>query len=104
MQDVSIIYLVSIFLDSLVIIMENQNPNDKSYEIDRQLRSLNRRVERLEDTQITGRELNRGFDRVYEEIDELNDKFDHLETEFREFRDEINQKLDTILRHITGVN
>ncbi len=84
-----------------------QEPNDRNHEINRQLRSLNRRVERLEDTQITGRELNRGFDRVYEEIDDLNDKIDDLQSEFMEFRNEINevnQKLDTILRHITGIN
>ncbi len=81
-----------------------QEPNDRNNEINRQLRSLNRRVERLEDTQITGRELNRGFDRVYEEIDDLNDKIDDLQSEFTEFRNEINQKLDTILRHITGIN
>ncbi|MFM2028235.1 MAG: hypothetical protein RLZZ339_2952, partial [Cyanobacteriota bacterium] len=36
-----------------------QEPNDKNYEVERQLRSLNRRLERLEDTQVTGRELNR---------------------------------------------
>ncbi len=81
-----------------------QEPNDRNHEINRQLRSLNRRVERLEDTQITGRELNRGFDRVYEEIDDLNDKIDDLQSEFMEFRNEVNQKLDTILRHITGIN
>jgi predicted nucleic acid-binding Zn-ribbon protein len=77
-----------------------QEPNDKNYEVERQLRSLNRRVERLEDTQVTGRELNRGFDRVYEEIDHLEDKVDRLQSDFEGFRDEINQKLDTILRHI----
>ncbi len=81
-----------------------EEPNNRNHEINRQLRSLNRRVERLEDTQITGRELNRGFDRVYEEIDELNEKIDDLQSEFIEFRNEINQKLDTILRHITGIN
>ena len=81
-----------------------QEPNDKNDEVERQLRSLNRRVERLEDTQITGRELNRGFDRVYEEIDHLEDKVDRLQSDFEGFRDEINQKLDTILRHITGIN
>jgi hypothetical protein len=88
-----------------------QEPNDKNDQVERQLRSLNRRVERLEDTQITGRELNRGFDRVYEEIDHLEDKVDHLEdkvdrlqSDFEGFRDEINQKLDTILRHLTGIN
>jgi predicted nucleic acid-binding Zn-ribbon protein len=89
----------------------DQEPNERDYEIDRKLRSLNRRVERLEDTQITGRELNRGFDRVYEQIDHLADKVDilqhkvdRLELEFKEFRNEINQKLDTILKHITGMN
>lgn len=79
-------------------------PNDKNYEVERQLGSLNRRVERLEDTQITGRELNRGFDRVYQEIDQLEDKVDRLQSDFEEFKDEINPKLDTILRHLTGIN
>ncbi len=83
---------------------DNQEPNERDYEIDRKLRSLNRRIERLEDTQVTGRELNRGFDRVYEEIDHLEDKVDHLQSEFNKFRDEVNQKLDTILKHITGIN
>lgn len=64
-----------------------QEPNDKNYEVERQLRSLNRRVERLEDTQVTGRELNRGFDRVYEEIDHLEDKVDRLQLDFEGFRD-----------------
>ncbi|HAC65680.1 MAG TPA: hypothetical protein DCF68_19650 [Cyanothece sp. UBA12306] len=84
--------------------VEDQEPNERDYEIDRQLRSLNRRIERLEDTQITGRELNRGFDRVYQEIDHLEDKIDRLYLDFDKFRDEINQKLDTILKHITGIN
>ena len=73
-------------------------------EISRQLKSLNRRVERLEDTQVTDRELNRGFDRIYEEIDVLEDKVDILQSEFNKFRNEINEKLDTILKHITGVS
>ncbi|MBJ7899821.1 MAG: hypothetical protein GC158_07865 [Cyanobacteria bacterium RI_101] len=81
-----------------------QEPNDKNHELERQLRSLNRRVERLEDTQVTARELNRGFDRVYEEIDHLEDKVDRLQSDVEGFRDEMNQKLDTILRHLTGVN
>ena len=80
-------------------------------EISRQLKSLNRRVERLEDTQVTDRELNRGFDRVYEEIDALEDKVDvlqselkNLQSEFKVFRNEMNEKLDTILKHITGIS
>ncbi len=84
--------------------VENQEPNQRDDQIDRKLRSLNRRIERLEDTQITSRELNRGFDRVYEEIDHLEDKIDRLALDFDKFRDDINQKLDTILKHITGIN
>lgn len=72
---------------------EDQESNEIDYEI-----------ERLEDTQITGRELNRGFDRVYQEIDHLEDKVDLIQSEFKKFRNEINQKLDTILKHITGMN
>ncbi len=83
---------------------DNQESNERDYEIDRQFRSLNRRIERLEDTQITGRELNRGFDRVSAEIDHLEDKIDYLQSEFDKFRDNINQKLDTILKHITGID
>lgn len=78
--------------------------NDREYEISRQLRSLNRRVERLEDTQVTGRELNRGFDKMYEEIDYIEDKLDIFQSDFSEFRNETNQKLDTILKHITVMN
>ena len=83
---------------------ENQEPNERDYEIDRKLRSLNRRIERLEDTQIRGRELNRGFDRVYDEIDNLEDKIDRLQLDFDKFRGDMNQKLDAILKHITGIN
>ena len=83
---------------------DNQESNERDYEIERKLRSLNRRIERLEDTQVTGRELNKGFDRVYAEIDHLEDKIDHLQSEFDKFKNEINQKLDTILKYITGIN
>lgn len=83
---------------------EPQEPHEKSDKVVRQLRSLNRRVERLEDTQVTDRELNRHFDRLYEEIDNLDDKIDRLQLDFDGFRNEINQKLDTILRHITGIH
>jgi uncharacterized protein (UPF0335 family) len=77
-----------------------REPDDRG--LDRTLRSFDRRISRLEDTQVTGRELNDAFDRVYEEIDELkaemNQRFDRVESEVRE----VNGKIDTILRHITG--
>jgi uncharacterized protein (UPF0335 family) len=77
-----------------------REPNDRG--IDRTLRAFDRRISRLEDTQVTGRELNDAFDRVYEEIDELkaeiNQRFDRVENEVRE----INGKVDLILKYITG--
>lgn len=93
-----------------------KEPDDRG--LDRTLRSFDfpeerlrqRRISRLEDTQVTWRELNDAFvgqrpafgNRVYEEIDELkvemNQRFDRIENEVRE----VNGKIDTILRHITG--
>jgi polyhydroxyalkanoate synthesis regulator phasin len=72
-------------------------PNDRR--IDRQLRTIARRVNRLEDTQVTWGELNVEFDRLYDEVDdlkkEMNQRFDSLSTE-------LNGKIDIILRHVTG--
>jgi polyhydroxyalkanoate synthesis regulator phasin len=68
-------------------------PND--LRIDRQLRTIARRVNRLEDTQVTWGELNVEFDRLYDEVDdlkkEMNQRFDSLESKF-----------DLMMRHITG--
>ena len=76
----------------------NDQPNEDR-RIDRQLRTLARRVNRLEDTQVTWGELNVEFDRLYDEVDdlkkEMNQRFDSLSTE-------LNGKIDIILRHITG--
>ena len=72
----------------------NDQPNEDR-RIDRQLRTINRRVNRLEDTQVTWGELNVEFDRLYDEVDdlkkEMNQRFDSLESKF-----------DLIMRHITG--
>jgi hypothetical protein len=46
-----------------------QQPNFDDY--DRQFRHLNRRLERLEDTQITPQEFTRATDRIYPEIEGL---------------------------------
>ncbi len=88
-----------------------QAPNDRSTETNRQFVSLGRRIDRLEDTQITGRELNQAFGRVYDDIDAVEDKIDGLQSDFDDFRqevkqkfDEINQKLDAILLYTTRIN
>jgi uncharacterized protein (UPF0335 family) len=76
--------------------------NDFSQEVTRNLRSLNRRVDRLEYAQISPQEFSRAFDRVYDEIDALeaiiNQRFDRLESESQE----LNRKFDIVMKHITG--
>jgi hypothetical protein len=81
---------------------QSNEPNDRSQDIDRQLRGLNRRVDRLEYSQISPQEFSRSFDRVYDEIDALedtvNERFDRLEGEVRE----LNRKFDIVMQYITG--
>ncbi len=84
-------------------------PNDGNREMERQFRNINRRVDRLEYSQISPQEFSRSFDRVYDEIDALedtvNERFDRLEGEVRELRSEIgtlNQKFDVVMQYITG--
>ena len=65
---------------------------------DRQLRHLNRRLERLEDTQISPQEFGRGLDRVYAEIDALRSEIQ----EMKMLMMEMNNKFDIIMQYITG--
>jgi predicted ATP-dependent Lon-type protease len=90
-----------------------REPDDRG--LDRTLRSFDfpeerlrqRRISRLEDTQVTWRELNDAFDRVYEEIDELkvemNQRFDAQDNKIDNLGIELNGKLDLILRRLTGM-
>jgi DNA repair ATPase RecN len=95
---------------------------DEPNNYDRQMRHFNRRLERLEDTQIAPQEFERAFDRVYDEIDALEDqmnqrfdrlearmdrletRFDRLETRLEERFNELDRKFDIVMRHITGQN
>jgi uncharacterized coiled-coil DUF342 family protein len=84
-------------------------PNDRDREVDRQFRDLSRRIDRLEYAQITPQEFTRAFDRVYDEIDALedtmNERFDRLEGEVRELNrkfDDLSRKFDIMMQHITG--
>ncbi len=86
-----------------------QEPNDRGRSLDRQLRGFERRITRLEETQVTGKELAEGFDRLYDEIDaledQLNKRFDKIEIEVGEMKTELqnlNRKFDIIMNHITG--
>jgi predicted nuclease with TOPRIM domain len=92
----------------------SREPDERG--LDRTLRSFDRRISRLEDTQVTWRELNDSFDRVYEEIDalniEMNQRFDRLEERFNGLEGrfdrlegrfvELERKFDIVMRHITG--
>jgi hypothetical protein len=84
-------------------------PNERNQEFDRHLRGLSRRVDRLEYTQISPQEFSRSFDRVYDEIDALenivNQRFDQLEGEVRELTSELgglSRKFDVVMQYITG--
>jgi chromosome segregation ATPase len=78
----------------------NDQPNDRR--IDRQLRTLARRVNRLEDTQVTWGELNIEFDRLYDEVAEVRAD---LKSDISGLKGDIatlNGKMDVLIQHITG--
>ena len=85
---------------------QSREPEDRNVQVDRELIRLNRRVTRLEDSQLTGRELNDSFGRVYDEIDaledQINQRFDALETAVNQRFNSLDAKFDIIMRHITG--
>jgi predicted nucleic acid-binding Zn-ribbon protein len=78
----------------------SNEPNDRERSIDRNLRSLNRRVDRLEYAQISPQEFSRAFDRVYEEIDDLKERFNQVDRRL----DSMHGKIDLILRRLTGTD
>jgi uncharacterized coiled-coil DUF342 family protein len=81
---------------------QSQNPEDRDRQVDRELRALNRRVDRLEYTQVSPQEFRQAFDRVYEEIDDLQDDVSELRAEMNTRFDSLDAKFDIIMRHITG--
>jgi Skp family chaperone for outer membrane proteins len=83
----------------------NQFNQPRDRDLDRKLISFNRRIQRLEDTQVTAAELSVAFDRIYTEIDAVEEKLDAFRAEFDSFRletnrkfDEVNIKLDKLLK------
>ena len=89
-----------------------REPDDQDF--GRTLRRLDRRVSRLEDTQVTHRELNESFaacapsfgDRVYDEMDaleaQIDRRFNALQTEMRQEFASLNTKFDLIMRRLSG--
>jgi chromosome segregation ATPase len=83
------------------IMTQSQEPNEDR-RIDRQLRTIARRVNRLEDTQVTWGELNIEFDRLYDEVAEVRAD---LKADISELKGDIatlNGKMDVLIQHITG--
>ena len=81
---------------------QSQNPDGRDRQVAREFRDLNRRVDRLEYTQVSPQEFRQAFERVYEEIDDLHDAVGELRTEMTGRFDSLEAKFDTIMRHITG--
>jgi tetrahydromethanopterin S-methyltransferase subunit G len=77
--------------------------------VNRELRGVNRRLDRLEYTQISPQEFSSVLDRIYEEIGAsraemiaefvaVNARLDNMDRRF----DSLDAKFDTIMQHITG--
>lgn len=79
----------------------NDQPNEDR-RIDRQMRTMARRINRLEDTQVTWGELNIEFDRLYDEVAEVRAD---LKSDISGLKGDIatlNGKMDVLIQHITG--
>jgi chromosome segregation ATPase len=76
------------------------DPNDFPREIERRFGHLNRRLERLEDTQISPQEFARAFERVNGDTTQIKREISDLRTEMNTKIDalgaELNAKIDTI--------
>ena len=76
--------------------------NDRNRSLDRQFRVLERRLNRLEDTQLTGKEVNFSFDHVYKELDaledQMNQQFDRLEIEIARLATRVEKRFNELDR------
>ncbi len=79
-----------------------REPEDFRAETERRFGHLNRRLERLEDTQISPQEFARAFERVNVETTEIKREIANLHTKIDALSTELNGKIDTILKHLTG--
>ena len=83
-----------------------REPDDRDAIVNRELRGLNRRLDRLEYTQISPQEWNGVLDRIYEEIgstrSEMRAEFVAVNARLDRLETELTGKIDTILKHVTG--
>jgi hypothetical protein len=74
--------------------------------VNRELRGVNRRLDRLEYTQISPQEFSSVLDRIYEEIgstrSEMRAEFLAVNARLDRMEAELTGKIDTILKHVTG--
>jgi phage host-nuclease inhibitor protein Gam len=87
-------------------VTQTREPEDFRTEIERQFGHLNRRLERLEDTQISPQEFARAFERVNVDTTEIKKEIADLRVEVNTKIDalstELSGKIYTILKHLTG--
>jgi ABC-type phosphate transport system auxiliary subunit len=73
--------------------------------VNRELRGVNRRLDRLEYTQISPQEFSSVLDRIYEEIGasraEMRAEFVAVNARLDRLETELTGKIDTILKHVT---
>ncbi|WP_309736752.1 hypothetical protein [Chamaesiphon sp. OTE_75_metabat_556] len=70
--------------------------------VNRELRGVNRRLDRLEYTQISPQEFSSVLDRIYEEIGSTRSEMRAEFVAVNARLESLDAKIDTIMRHITG--
>jgi hypothetical protein len=89
-----------------------REPDDQD-RVNRELRGVNRRLDRLEYTQISPQEFSSVLDRIYEEIGSsraemraeflaVNARLDRMEAATNQRFDSLDAKFNTIMQHLTG--
>ncbi len=80
----------------------NESNDRDRRSLDRQFRMLERQLVRLEDTQLTGREVNYSFNHVYGEIDALEDqmnrRFDRIESQIERLAARVEERFNRLER------
>jgi ABC-type phosphate transport system auxiliary subunit len=70
--------------------------------VNRELRGVNRRLDRLEYTQISPQEFSSVLDRIYEEIAESRSEMRAEFTAVNARLESLDAKIDTIIRRLSG--
>ena len=79
-----------------------REPDDRDAIVNRELRGLNRRLDRLEYSQISPQEWNGTLDRIYDEIASSRAEMRSEILAVNSKLDSLDAKSNIIMRHITG--